>query len=51
MVSQRRIVMGPIFFNSNSGGVESNWVHSAPRPPTGLLYLSRVIMRIENLVE
>jgi hypothetical protein len=31
--------------------VESNWVHSARRPPIGLMYLSRVIMRMENLVE
>jgi hypothetical protein len=31
--------------------VESNSVHSARRPPTGLLYLPRVIMRMENLVE
>jgi hypothetical protein len=31
--------------------VESNWVHSARRPPIGLLYLPRVIMRLENLVE
>jgi hypothetical protein len=31
-------------------GVESDWVHSARRPPTGLLYLPRVIMRM-NLVE
>jgi hypothetical protein len=39
------------FFNSNSGGLESNFVHSARRPLIGLLYLSRVIMRMENLVE
>jgi hypothetical protein len=31
--------------------VESNWAHSARRPPIGLFYLSQVIMRIENLVE
>jgi hypothetical protein len=31
--------------------VESNWVHSAHRPPIALLYLPRVIMRMENLVE
>jgi hypothetical protein len=30
--------------------VESNWVHSAGRPQIGLLYLPRVIMRM-NLVE
>jgi hypothetical protein len=28
-----------------------NWVHSARRPLTGLLYLPRVIVRMENLVE
>jgi hypothetical protein len=39
------------FFNSHSGGVESNWVHSARRPLNGLLYLPRVIMMMENLVE
>jgi hypothetical protein len=32
-------------------GVESNWVHWALRPPIGLLYLPRVIMRIDNSVE
>jgi hypothetical protein len=31
--------------------VESNWVHLARRPPIGLLYLPRVIMRMESLVE
>jgi hypothetical protein len=31
--------------------VESNWVHSTRRSPIGLLYLPRVIMRMENLVE
>jgi hypothetical protein len=31
--------------------MESNWVHLARRPPSGLLYLPRLIMRIENLVE
>jgi hypothetical protein len=31
--------------------MESNWVHSARRPPIGLLYLPRVIMRVVNLVE
>jgi hypothetical protein len=31
--------------------VESNWVKSVRRPPIGLLYLSRVIMRMQNLVE
>jgi hypothetical protein len=31
--------------------VEYNWVHSARRPPIGLLHLPRMIMRMENLVE
>jgi hypothetical protein len=31
--------------------VESNWVHSARRPPNGVLYLPRVNMLIEKLVE
>jgi hypothetical protein len=31
--------------------VESNWVHSARRPPIGLLYPPRVVMMIVNLVE
>jgi hypothetical protein len=31
-------------FNWYSGGVESNWVHSALRPPISLLCQSRVIM-------
>jgi hypothetical protein len=39
----------PFFFlNSHSGG----WrVHSARRPLNGLVYLPRVIMKMENLVE
>jgi hypothetical protein len=40
-----------IFFNLHSGGWSPNWVHSASRPFTGLLYLPRVIVRMENLVE
>jgi hypothetical protein len=32
-------------------GVESNWVHSALRPPIGLLCQPRVIMMMEKLVE
>jgi uncharacterized membrane protein YfcA len=32
-------------------GVESNLVHSGRRPLIGLLYLLRVSMRMENLVE
>jgi hypothetical protein len=31
--------------------VESNWVHSALRPPIGLLCQPRVIMMIRKLVE
>jgi hypothetical protein len=31
--------------------VESNWVHSALRPPIGLLCQPRVIMMMENLLE
>jgi hypothetical protein len=31
--------------------VESNWVHSARRPRTGLFYLLRVIKRVENSVK
>jgi hypothetical protein len=33
------------------GGVESNWVHSALRPPVGLLCQPRVIMMMGHLVE
>jgi hypothetical protein len=36
---------------SYSGGSSPNWVHSARRPVIGLLYLPRVIVRIENWVE
>jgi hypothetical protein len=39
------------FFNLHSGGWSPNWVHSARRPLTGLLYLPRVIVMMENLVE
>jgi hypothetical protein len=35
--------------NLHSGGWSPNWVHSALRPFTGLLYLARVIVRMENL--
>jgi hypothetical protein len=35
----------------HSGGWSPNWVHSAHRPLTGLLYLLRVIVRMKNLVE
>jgi hypothetical protein len=40
-----------IFFNLLCGGWSPNWVHSARRPLTGLLYLPRVIVRMVNLVE
>jgi hypothetical protein len=40
-----------IFFNLHSGGWSPNWVHSAHRPLTGLLYLPRVIVKMESLVE
>jgi hypothetical protein len=39
------------FFNLHSGGWSPNWVHLARQPLTGLLYLLRVIVRMENLVE
>jgi hypothetical protein len=39
------------FFNSHSGGWSPNWVHSARRPLIGLLYLPRMIVKMENLVE
>jgi hypothetical protein len=31
--------------------VESYWIHSTPRPSIDVLYLPRVIMKMENLVE
>jgi hypothetical protein len=40
-----------IFFNSHNEGWSPNWVHSARRPLNGLLYMSLVIMMMENLVE
>jgi hypothetical protein len=43
---------GDYFFNLNSGGrVESCCVHSALRPPVGILYQLRVIMMMEKLVK
>jgi hypothetical protein len=39
------------FFCLHSGGWSPYWVHSARRPLNGLLYLPRVIMMMENLVE
>jgi hypothetical protein len=46
-------MMGELFFLIRSGGgrVESSWVHSTRRPLNGLLYLLRVIVMLENLVE
>jgi hypothetical protein len=38
-------------FNWYSGGVESNWVHSALRPPIDLLCQPRVIMMMAKLLE
>jgi hypothetical protein len=37
--------------DSHSGGWSLNWIHSTRRPLNGLLYLPRVIMTMENLVE
>jgi hypothetical protein len=37
--------------NSRSGGWSPYWVHSARRPLNGLVYLLRVIVMMENLVE
>jgi hypothetical protein len=39
------------FYNCYSGGVESNWVHSALLPPICLLCQPRVIMIKEKSVE
>jgi hypothetical protein len=39
------------FLNSHSGGWSPSWVHSARLPLNGLLYLPRVIMMMENLVD
>jgi hypothetical protein len=40
-----------VFFNLHSGRWSPNWVQSARRPLTGLLFLPRVIVRMQNLVE
>jgi hypothetical protein len=40
-----------LFFNSHSGGWSPSRVHLARRPLNGLLYLPRVIMMMEYLVE
>jgi hypothetical protein len=37
------------FFNLHSGWWSPNWAHSARRPFTGLLYLPRVIVRMERI--
>jgi hypothetical protein len=39
------------FFYWNCGRWSPYWVHAALRPCIGLLYLSRVIVRVEKLVE
>jgi hypothetical protein len=44
-------MMAFFFLNSHSGGWSPSWVHSARRPLNSLLYLPRVIMTMENLVE
>jgi hypothetical protein len=45
------ICLHGFFFFCIVGGWSPNWVHSACRPLTGLLYQPRVIVRMENLVE
>jgi hypothetical protein len=40
-----------IFYLIRILGVESSWVHSAWWPLVGLLYLPRMIMMLEHLVE
>jgi hypothetical protein len=45
------MITSPIFLIRIVGGRSPNWVHSARRPFIGLLYLPRVIVRLENLVE
>jgi hypothetical protein len=39
------------FFYWNYGRWSPYWVHAALRPVIGLLYLSRMIVRMEKLVE
>jgi hypothetical protein len=41
----------PVLFCLNIWGWSQYWVHSALRPFIGLLYLPRVIVRMEKLVE
>jgi hypothetical protein len=40
-----------IFLIGIVGAWNPNWVHSARRPLIGLLYLPRVIVRMDNFVE
>jgi hypothetical protein len=40
-----------LFFNSHSGGVESKLGPLGTSATPGLIYLPRVIVRVENLVE
>jgi hypothetical protein len=51
VVYQSRFPQNKIKLNCYSGGVESNWVHSALRPLTGLLCQPRVIMMMEKLIK
>jgi hypothetical protein len=50
-MESRKLELVSNFFLIRLVGVEFNWVHSARRPPIGLLYLPQVNMRMENLVE
>jgi hypothetical protein len=50
-MAEKSILHSIFFFNSHSGGWSPNWVHLARRPLNGQLYLPRVIMIVENLVE
>jgi hypothetical protein len=51
-VSPKMYLFEVLFFvNSDSGGGAHTEVHAAPRPCIGLLYVSRVIVRMEKLVE
>jgi hypothetical protein len=47
------VIPNPFFLIGivGGGGVESNWVHSALRPPIGLLCQPRMITMMEKLVE
>jgi hypothetical protein len=42
------LICVPFSFNSHNVGWSPKWVHSARRPLFGLLYLPRVIVRMEN---